>query len=973
MKNLRRRICRLIIGGGAAMALHVAALTSTHQITPAANADGCYNGVVPRNPYVANCFVAETPEWSPWVGTGCSRDHRVQGSSGMPVLARPTRGDTVTARWVRVGRLCWPGASVGAGCVHSWPARSGRYPRGCKVAAVKTKPDRYGLHRDSSVEPLAQAFLRGRRRRIPGNVRKVAAQMAAKDAHEKASALVRRATGNDDLLLAAEQLGFAHLVATLSDQRGSALNALAVLGHAYARWSSTNGDAVRQAAHDQLCAVAEAYERLGDLRSAAIYRTNAATALLEKRTVTEVDVARADEHLAFSRQHKDPASVDWAYTEFSAGLCEVKRRAVTPLDYVANLQEARSHFDAALDLFAHHQVTVPATVFGEYAHLLATQIDAARDHRVAEAVLTHLDDLPAEIVPLATEDPVRFGEGIDRNPALMGFAEPPGWLTEAIDAPLDAATAADLAAAARRIDEALAQPGDTDRSGLQHAQWWLARVRWEVHKSADNLETLVAAAEAMRDEPDPQAFIERAVYACWDGRIHLGTAPPPALLGAIAHAYLRLIDNGTDDAQIASFIKTYDHQVRFIACSLADQALWDDAVAVLEATRVLLYRSAADASTIDRSEGPSQTSWVYITHSPEASYVIVVRNGQRTRGHVISSLSGKHLAASTLSILQGQAGLFSAQWGNVTTGLTEAVTRIITELGPIADAITALAPDRDGLMLLPSGLYAGMPVAAVVSETAPDHYAFIATAPARHTVDTRPHTWRLCDTTMHALCAARSPGARQLHYSEPETHAIVACLPAVSTRTYNDISCEQFPSAAADCNVLHYSGHSYSNSEHPLQSALVLHDGEFTLGRLIAEARPDLAMVTLSSCQSSSPAISGLSSESLGLHSAFLYTGSSFVVGSLWPVYDITAAVFMTRFYATLATSDILGLPSISAAVRSTQQWMKTATRADISAFLTELNPPIALPTTMVGVPDDAAPFADARNWAPFYVAASRL
>lgn len=836
------------------------------------------------------------------------------------------------------------------------------------------KRDRLGVHHHPSVEPLTQAFARGRRRRITGNARTMTAQTEAQNAHDHAAKLLREAASNDDLLVVAEEFGFVHLIATLAGQRNEALNALGMLGHAYRGWSSRDHDAGLQVAHDQLHGVAEAYKRRSEFRSAAIYETNAATALLEKYAVTREDLRLAHDYLDYSRRHKNPASVDWAYTEFSTGIYYVQSRAATPADLVENLRIARDHFDSAIDLFNEHEEPLSVVVMGEYAHLLANQVDAARDKRVAEAVLTHLNELPVEIMQHAEANPDQYGNAIYNNPVSLGFAAIPPWLVEAIDADLDAETASGLRTATGRSAEMLARPVNSDRAGLQHARWWLARARWELDKSADHLDLLFDAASGLQDEPDPALFMEYAVYACWAGRTYLGIAPRPKVLRAIAAAYLRMVEHGTDDdTEIASFIKQYDHQIRFVACSLADHGLWDEAVAVLEATRVLIYRSDTDAHVTEGYAPSSTASWAYITHSPEASYVIVVRDGQPTRGQILTTMSGKHLVASTLSIVDGQIGLLSSQWSYATNGLTEAVTRIMTDLRPIGNTVAALAPEGDGLVLLPTGLYTGLPLAAVISELAPSRYPFIAVAPARHIVDTRPYTWRFSESTLYAFGAAQPPGWNTLQYPALETKAIAACVPVRRTGIFDDITRSEFISAAIDCDVLHFSGHSYSDTEDPLQSALILHDGEFTIEDLIATPRSHLNMVTLSSCQSSTPAVSELSSEALGLHTAFQYAGCPFVIGSLWPVFDITATVFMTRFYATLGLVEIVGLPAISAAVRDTQQWMKSATLTEISTFLAGLQPSISLPDVLAHIPADSVPFAEPRAWAPFYVAATRL
>lgn len=129
--------------------------------------------------------------------------------------------------------------------------------------------------------------------------------------------------------------------------------------------------------------------------------------------------------------------------------------------------------------------------------------------------------------------------------------------------------------------------------------------------------------------------------------------------------------------------------------------------------------------------------------------------------------------------------------------------------------------------------------------------------------------------------------------------------------------------AIRDYDILHFAGHSVADDQYPWRSSIrlegpgpapesfELHASEIARSRLAAQ------LVVLSSCRSAGGRV--LAGEGIqGLASAFLSSGASAVVASLWPVEDRTTEALMARFYGGLARARTAGsaLAEAQAAIR---------------------------------------------------------
>jgi hypothetical protein len=108
------------------------------------------------------------------------------------------------------------------------------------------------------------------------------------------------------------------------------------------------------------------------------------------------------------------------------------------------------------------------------------------------------------------------------------------------------------------------------------------------------------------------------------------------------------------------------------------------------------------------------------------------------------------------------------------------------------------------------------------------------------------------------------------------------------------------------CVIGHFACHAASHPSDPSQSMLLLHDHQsapLTVSSLAPVLHDRLRLVYLSACRTAYTADSDLLDESIHLTSAFQLAGSRHVIGTLWEIYDTTAAAVAAGFYAGLRTA----------------------------------------------------------------------
>jgi CHAT domain-containing protein len=208
---------------------------------------------------------------------------------------------------------------------------------------------------------------------------------------------------------------------------------------------------------------------------------------------------------------------------------------------------------------------------------------------------------------------------------------------------------------------------------------------------------------------------------------------------------------------------------------------------------------------------------------------------------------------------------------------------------------------------------------------------------------------------------------RDLPAAEPEVSGIATLFPPrCATILLSDrATFDMVRQSLEGVTILHLACHGqlFLARGERLTLRTVLDDAEF--GALRA-AR----LAVLSACESARADLLGLPEEALGFPAAFVQAGVAGVVGTLWPVADLSTALLMLRFYQGL----IHGRQAPATALREAQQWLRAVTRNELDLVCVDV------PELRKGLRDffDAEvngeravapasqPFADPYFWAGF-------
>ncbi len=129
--------------------------------------------------------------------------------------------------------------------------------------------------------------------------------------------------------------------------------------------------------------------------------------------------------------------------------------------------------------------------------------------------------------------------------------------------------------------------------------------------------------------------------------------------------------------------------------------------------------------------------------------------------------------------------------------------------------------------------------------------------------------------------------------------------------------------ALSGATHLHFACHGIFSDAQPLDSKLLLAAGqELTLRNILYDPKlneiKNLRLVVMSACQTALSDFQNLPDEMTGLPAGFLQKGVVGVVGTLWPVDDLSTSLLMTRFYERLLEDR----QEVATALREAQVWL---------------------------------------------------
>ena len=290
----------------------------------------------------------------------------------------------------------------------------------------------------------------------------------------------------------------------------------------------------------------------------------------------------------------------------------------------------------------------------------------------------------------------------------------------------------------------------------------------------------------------------------------------------------------------------------------------------------------------------------------------------------------------------GAGGYLIGQLSGDPATLSTALDRVLPVLatrvmGPIAARLGALGYRR--ATLIPGGGMALLPLHAAVADD-----VTLAYAPSARTLHSaRVAAGRRAGRPLQ-LCGVADPlpNPRPLRFARLELTAL-ATFVAVASRQL--LSGEHATRTAVvqgltGATHLHFACHGLYRFEQPLASGLLLGNEQWlTLTMLLDEVGlPNARLAVLSACQTAITDIRKVPDEAIGLPAGFMQAGVPAVIGSLWPVEDLSTALLMDRFYRLHLGGDGGRPLGAASALRQAQFWLRDATGHELAARCEEIH-----------------------------------
>ena len=287
---------------------------------------------------------------------------------------------------------------------------------------------------------------------------------------------------------------------------------------------------------------------------------------------------------------------------------------------------------------------------------------------------------------------------------------------------------------------------------------------------------------------------------------------------------------------------------------------------------------AGHATSIELLQAPADTVYALSARFRQdvVSGKAAVGLACATAGAVVASLEQSVLGPIEDQVLALLAG-HDAGSGDATGPGRAARTLAVVTAGPFSGLPLHAARLRDGRPAAALG-FAYAPTMGALAEPAPrldlGASVLIVADPARKGLAP------LTGAVLELDSLARTwPGAQVLREAAATRSAVLAALPTAT--------------------LIHLACHGMSDDRDPLDSLVVLADGDITMGDVLAIALRPGCLVVLSACQTAvrDPSVPN---EAMSLAMGFLAAGAATVVASLWPVADDSTAALMGAFHESL-------------------------------------------------------------------------
>ncbi len=344
----------------------------------------------------------------------------------------------------------------------------------------------------------------------------------------------------------------------------------------------------------------------------------------------------------------------------------------------------------------------------------------------------------------------------------------------------------------------------------------------------------------------------------------------------------------------------------------------ETAVAILERGRTTML-----AERFRRQPRPAATS---TPGNPRVTYLVATSAG----GLALDSGGPQAARAVWLERLGAPvfrdrvSSYFSALDGvrrNGALGMSAWQSEVAAMVAVLRDALAPLFPGPpDGpVALIPVGFLSVLPVAAAVLGSAiPDRAVTILPSLG---LDPGPMPAQPADRVL-SIADPSLPSAR---WEDTCVRGFFSTAVSTAAATAADVL-----AAVPAGGVVHLSCHAEVDIGAPLRSAVILPGGvRLTVDDILHARWSPPAVVVLSACESGVPG-PYLLDEAISLPAVFLAAGCQSVVGTLWPVEDLSAALIMLRFYYLWRHEHV---PAPVALARA-QHWLRTTSDRDKCRFI---------------------------------------
>jgi CHAT domain-containing protein len=163
--------------------------------------------------------------------------------------------------------------------------------------------------------------------------------------------------------------------------------------------------------------------------------------------------------------------------------------------------------------------------------------------------------------------------------------------------------------------------------------------------------------------------------------------------------------------------------------------------------------------------------------------------------------------------------------------------------------------------------------------------------------------------------------------SSREADAVLSCFNPEKTVLFRheQATRSQVMETCKNYSVLHFACHAMAKLAAPLESGLVMADGEWlTLRDLLGLRTENARLAVLSACETGMLG-AALPDETLGLPAGLLQAGVAGVIATMWAVSDASTTLLMVRFYDLWRREKL----HPAAALRQAQLWLRDTTHQE--------------------------------------------